>query len=129
MAQVVGKAVGGKLALDCEAGAAHAGAGRVAALDHEARDDAVEDRAVVKAVLRQLHEVGYGVGRDVGIQFEMDLVAVFHGDGDGGIGHLGVVRLAELGVNDHARRREGEDNQSGDETFHGFAHSHPPVSS
>ena len=30
------------------AGAAAAGAGGIAALDHEVRDDAVEDRAVVK---------------------------------------------------------------------------------
>ena len=35
-------------------GAAHAGAGRVAALRHEAVDHAVEDDAVVKAFLGQL---------------------------------------------------------------------------
>ena len=46
-----------RLVLELVAGAAHAGAGRVAALDHEVRDDAVEDDAVVEAVARELDEV------------------------------------------------------------------------
>lgn len=47
--QVVLEAVHSELTLYAVAGAAHAGAFRVAALDHEARDDAVEDGAVIKA--------------------------------------------------------------------------------
>ena len=46
-----------RLVLELVAGAAHAGAGRVAALDHEVRDDAVEDDPVVEAVARKLDEV------------------------------------------------------------------------
>src|SRR5207248_3529400 len=45
------------LVLELVAGAAHAGAGRVAALDHEALDHAVEDDAVVEAVTRELDEI------------------------------------------------------------------------
>ena len=50
----------------------------VAALDHEAGDDPVEDQAVIEAVLHQSDEVGHGVGRDFGIQLRLDHVAVFH---------------------------------------------------
>ena len=45
------------LVLELVAGAAGAGAGRVAALDHEVRDHAVEDDAVVEAVAGELREV------------------------------------------------------------------------
>ena len=51
--EVVLEAVARELALDAVARAAHAGAGRVAALDHEAGDDAVEDHAVVKDVYKR----------------------------------------------------------------------------
>ena len=49
--------VRGELVLDRVAGAAVSGALGVAALDHEARDDAVEDRAVVEVRLDELAEV------------------------------------------------------------------------
>ncbi len=41
-------------------------AGRVAALGHEAVDDAVEGRAVIEALLRQRDEAGDGLGRQIG---------------------------------------------------------------
>ena len=43
--------------------AAGAGAGRVAALNHEAFDHAVKDHAVVETVFRQEHEVIHGLRR------------------------------------------------------------------
>src|SRR5437868_9689806 len=45
------------LVFELVAGPAHAGAGRVAALDHEVLDHAVEDDAVVETVVRELEEV------------------------------------------------------------------------
>ena len=59
---VLGKAVAGELAPDVIAGAAHAAAVRAPALDHEARDDPVEDQAVIKALVGQGDEVGHRVG-------------------------------------------------------------------
>ena len=47
-------AVLGELALDGPAGAAHAGPLRIAALDHEAGDDPVEDGAVIKLCVDKL---------------------------------------------------------------------------
>ena len=41
---------------------------RVAALNHEARLDAMERQVVVEAVLRELLEIGDGLGRDGGIK-------------------------------------------------------------
>src|SRR5207237_174701 len=65
---------------DVLAGAAGApgvgGAGdrvRVAALDHEAGDDAVELRAVVEALLREVDEVFHVVRRGVGVEADVDL--------------------------------------------------------
>jgi hypothetical protein len=59
-----------------------------AALDHEAVDDAVEDRAVVEAVLDVLEEVGSGLRRLLGIQFDEDraLVGLHLDDRIGGEG-------------------------------------------
>ena len=54
------------------AGAAHAGASGVAALNHEAGDDAVEDQAVVEALFDQVDEVLDGIGRDVRVQLGLD---------------------------------------------------------
>src|SRR6266571_4644696 len=53
--------VRGELVLDRVAGAAVSGALRVATLDHEAGDDAMEDRAVVEVLLDELPKVP---GRD-----------------------------------------------------------------
>lgn len=53
-------------------GAAATGAGRVAALDHEVGDDAVENETVVKAVVRQIFEVGDGARSLVGEEFDFD---------------------------------------------------------
>ena len=91
MAQVVDEAVLRELALDGIARAAHAGALGVAALDHEARDHPVEDQAVVEALLDQVHEVRHGIGRDLGVQLRLDDAAVFHFDGDDGVGHVVIL--------------------------------------
>ena len=85
--QIVLEAVGAKLALDAVARAADADTVRVAALDHEAGDDAVEDHAVIKALLHETDEVVDGVRGNVGIELSLDDAAVFHFDGDDGIAH------------------------------------------
>ena len=57
MIQVVLEAVLGELALDAVARAAHACAVRVAALDHEAVNDPVEDEAVIKALFYETDKI------------------------------------------------------------------------
>ena len=77
-------------------GAAHAGAGRVAALGHEAGDDAVEDDAVVKAVVGQLGDPLDMAGREVGPQLDDDVAAGRKGEGQAvGVGH-GIAPLMRL---------------------------------
>ena len=80
MGQSVVDAIDLELALDAVAGTAHAGALMIAALDHEARDNAVEDQAVIEALVCQRDEVAHGLGRDLGIQLCDDLAAVLHFD-------------------------------------------------
>src|SRR3546814_6626746 len=55
---------------------AHAAAGRIAALRHEAGDDAVEDHAVVKAVAGKLLDPLDMAGRQIGAQSDNDIAAV-----------------------------------------------------
>ena len=64
-------------------GAAHAGAGRVAALGHEAVDHAVEDDIVVKALLRQLPDPRDVAGREIGAQPDDDVAAAVEGEDEG----------------------------------------------
>ena len=72
----------GQLVVEPVAGAAGAGAGRVAALAHEAVDDAVEDHAVVVVVEREEDEVvdglrgAGGVERDDQSPSDVSIVAV-----------------------------------------------------
>ena len=87
MDQVVLHAVLGKLALDGVAGAAHAVAVGAAALDHKAGDAAVEDQAVIKALLHQADEVVHAVGGHVGVELGLDDAAVFHFNGHNRIFH------------------------------------------
>ena len=67
-------------------GAAHAGAGRVARLGHEAVDHAVEDDAVIEAGLGQLGDLRHMLGRQVGPQRDGEGAALagLHGDFFGG---------------------------------------------
>ena len=81
MLEGIDHAVGAELALDGEAGAAHAGRIRVAALNHKAGNDAMEAQAVVKAVLHELDKGRHGVGRRFGIQLDLHHIAVFHLNG------------------------------------------------
>ena len=64
-----------ELVFEAIAGAAAAGAGGVAALDHEVGDDAVEDGAVVEFVAGQEDEVVDGLGRFLGEQLADDFAA------------------------------------------------------
>jgi len=83
--QAVLEAVGGKLALDAVAGAADADALGIAALDHKALNNAVENQSVIKALIDQGDEIVDGVGGDIGIELRLDDIAVFHFDCDNGI--------------------------------------------
>ena len=80
VAERVFEPVLGKFAADAVAGAARAGTGGVAALNHEAADDAVEDQAVIEAFIDQADEVVDGLRGEVGIELRRDHIAVFHGD-------------------------------------------------
>ena len=75
------EAVFGELALDHVAGAAAAGALRVAALQHEAVDDAVENQAVIEALVHEGNKVVHGVGSLVRVQLQLNDAAVVHRDG------------------------------------------------
>jgi hypothetical protein len=65
-------AAGVELLLELVARAAGAGAGGVAALDHEAGDDAVEDDALVVPVARQEHEAVDVLRRVLRVQLQFD---------------------------------------------------------
>ena len=77
-----------ELVLELVARAAGAGAGRVAALDHEVLDDPVEDHAVVEALAGELLEVRDGLRRVLVEELERDgAFARAHrgGGGQGGV--------------------------------------------
>ena len=99
--QIVVHVVVGKFALDAIVGAAHAGTGGVAALDHEALDDPVEDHAVIKAFVGQGDEVLHGVGGLVVAKFHGDDAAIGHGDGGNGVlyAHAFLLLPAAQGKN------------------------------
>src|SRR5262245_11911044 len=90
-----------ELVLELVAGTARPGARRVAALDHEVRDHAVEDDAVVEAVARELREVLDGLGRIVVEELERDVAVV-------GVerrrGHGRTVPDAAAGTPQHGKR-------------------------
>ncbi len=67
-----------KLALYAVAGAAGSVALGVAALDHKALYDPVEYEPVIKAGICKGDEVRHGVGRDFGIELDLDGLAVIH---------------------------------------------------
>ena len=85
--QGIVKAVCLELAADAVAGAAGADALGVAALDHKAGDDAVENKPVIEAALYKGDEVVDGVGSDLGIKLSLHDCTVFHFKGDYGIAH------------------------------------------
>ena len=87
MLEIVFEAVAGKLALDAVAGAAGACALGVAALNHKAGDDTVEDDTVVKALVYKGDKVVDCVGGDFGVKLCLHDVAVFHFKGNYGIAH------------------------------------------
>jgi len=71
----------------------HPRTGRIAALRHEARDDAVEHDTVVKAVIGQLDNAGDMLRREVGPQLDRHVArGERQGQGFRGIGHGGKLR-------------------------------------
>lgn len=68
-------------------GTAHAGAGRIAALRHEAGDDAVEHDAIVKAVLGERGDALDMAGGQVRTQLDDDVAATVEGEGKCFFGH------------------------------------------
>ena len=89
--------VAGRLLGDREAGAARAGALRIAALDHEAGDDPVERRAVEGALLGQVLERGGRLRRPLGVERDREAAAVGV-DHDGRRGRLGRLRPGQIDV-------------------------------
>ena len=79
-----------RLVLEPVAWAASAGARRVAALEHEVGDDAVENRAVVEVVVREEDEVVNGLGRVGRVELDLDVAL---GGGDRGLVALARVDL------------------------------------
>ena len=74
-----------------------AGARRVAALDDEALDQAVEDGVVVVAIEAQLQEVARGDGRLLGEELDFEVAGGRVQDDFGGRVWLEVVRRTHLG--------------------------------
>ena len=82
---------------------------RVAALDHEAGDHAMERGAVVEPLLHQLLEVGAGLGRGLLVELDHDPALrglEHHGHRLGGGGRLGDI--AGRGVRERSGEGEGE---------------------
>ena len=96
VAEIVLHTVELELALDAVAGAAGAGALGAAALDHEAGNNAVEDQAVVKALVGKGDHVADALRRFVGVELADDLAAVCHCEGHNGIFH-GITVLSLRG--------------------------------
>ncbi len=80
MLQIILYTIGRELALDRVSGAAHAGSFRIAALNHEAFDDAVKSQPVVEFFVRELFEVFDRDRRDVRIKLAGHDAAVPHCD-------------------------------------------------
>ena len=72
------EANGGELTLDAVAGAADADALGVAALDHEAGDDPVEDQSVIEVLFDKLAEICSSDRCILLIKFDLDGMPVFH---------------------------------------------------
>jgi LysR family glycine cleavage system transcriptional activator len=90
-------------------GAAHAGAGRIAALRHEAGDDAVEDDAVIEAFAGEALDLIDMVGCEVGPQRDDD-VAAFKGH-DKRVFGIGGHLLLLSGISDSAAVLSGSSRQ------------------
>ena len=71
-------AVGRKFTLDLIAGTAHTRTGGVAALNHEACDNSVEDKSVIEALVCKLYEVFNRDRCDLGVKLKRHGAAIFH---------------------------------------------------
>ena len=75
------KTVAGELAADGITGAAHAGALRVTALDHESWNDTVEEEAIVKTAVGQRDEIADCLRRVLRVKLALHYASVLHGNG------------------------------------------------
>ena len=117
MRQVIFHAVGGEFTLDRLVRAAHAGALGVAALDHEAVDDAVEGQAVIEALFCQLQEVINRDGGGVAVQLHGDGAVILHLDLHMVLsGRAGRVVVLAAGSKDADGQRRRKDQRK--PTFH-----------
>ena len=78
--QRVPDAVGGEFAADLIPRPAATRAGRVAALNHKAADDAVKNQSVIKAAARELDEIRHRFRRVFLTKLDHHFFAVFHFD-------------------------------------------------
>ena len=75
---------------------AHSGAGRIATLGHEARDDPVEHHTIVEAVAGEAGDPLDMARRQVGAELDHDVAAAGKGQGKGiGVGHRLVLGVGE----------------------------------
>ena len=87
MLQVVLESVLREFSFDGVTRTAHTCAVRTSALDHEAGNDAVEDKTVVKAFIDQADEIVDCIRRDFRIELSFHHAAIFHGDCNNWICH------------------------------------------
>ena len=104
--QHVFHAVHEELALDGLFRAAGAVAQRVAALDHEAADDAVEGEAVVELLVDQVHKIFHGDGSHVRIELGHDGAVVLHVNLD--VHRVGRLFGAGTGQNEACQQKNGQ---------------------
>ena len=81
VAQIVFKTIVRKLAADRIAGASHAGALRIAALNHKAGNDTVKNGAVVKTLFDERDKIVDRIRGNLRVQLNLDFAVVcFNGD-------------------------------------------------
>ena len=82
MFQVIFKAVLGELALDAVARTACSCAVWISTLDHESRNDSVEDDSIIISLVDQGDKIVYSVWRDFRIKLCFHDIAIFHFNGN-----------------------------------------------
>ena len=81
MAQIVFKTIVRKLAADRIAGASHAGAIRIAALNHKAGNDTVKNGAVVKTLFDERDKIVDRIRGNLRVQLNLNFAVIcFNGD-------------------------------------------------
>ena len=107
MGNPIGMTVFRKFPLDGIARAAGAVAGGVAGLHQAPRQNPVKPLAVVKSGIGQGHEIGYGIGGLLDVQFQANFPAVLQRNGSQGVRHvlIGIFLAAARGQKRQQNKR------------------------